>query len=78
MWCFADSQVLTCDFHREQAWERWLNANKNGAQMIKDFMLRKFRRIAEVRTAEEVQQALMDLRNCEHWKGGYLIYGKLV
>ena len=32
-------QVLICDFQREQAWERWLNATKNGARMIKEVML---------------------------------------
>ena len=32
-------QVLICDFQREQAWERWLNATKNGASMIKEVML---------------------------------------
>ena len=36
---FLDCQVLICDFHREQAWERWLNATKNGARMMKDIML---------------------------------------
>ena len=40
-------QVLICDFHREHAWERWLNAMKNGARMIKEVVLRKFRHIAE-------------------------------
>ena len=68
---FLDCQVLICDFHREQAWERWLNATKNGARMVKDIMLCKFRRIAKARTTEELQQALNDLRNCEYWKGGY-------
>ena len=29
---FIDCQVLTCNFHREQAWERWLNATKNRAK----------------------------------------------
>ena len=63
---FLDCQVLICDFHREQAWERWLNATKNGARMVKDIMLCKFRRIAKARTTEELQQALNDLRNCEY------------
>ena len=69
---FLDCQVLICDFHRKQAWERCLNATKNGSRMVKDIMLCKFRRIAKARTAEELQQALNDLRNCEYWKGGYV------
>ena len=69
---FLYCQVLICDFHREQAWERWLNATKNGARMVKDIMFCKFRRIAEARTTDELQQALNDLRNSEYWKGGYV------
>ena len=64
-------QVLKCDFHREQAWERWLSATKNGARMIKEVMLRKFRRIARARSEGELKNALNDLRNCDYWKGGY-------
>ena len=29
---FIDFQVLICNFHREQAWERWLNATKYSAK----------------------------------------------
>ena len=39
---FLDYQFLIYDFHREQAWERWLNATKNGARMVKDIKLCKF------------------------------------
>ena len=67
---FLDCQVLICDFHREQAWERWLNVTKNGTRMVKDIMLCKFWRIARARTADELQQAIIDLKNCEYWKGG--------
>ena len=55
--------MFICDFHREQAWERWLNAIKNGARMIKSEMLCKFRRIA--RKEKELKIATEDLRNCE-------------
>ena len=58
-----DCNVFICDFHREQAWERWLNAIKNGARMIKSEMLCKFRRIA--RKEKELKIAIEDLRNCE-------------
>ena len=59
---FLDCQVLVYDFHREHAWERWLNATKNGARIT----------IGKARTTEELQQALNDLRNCEYRKGGDL------
>ena len=58
-----DCNVFICHFHREQAWERWLNAIKNGARMIKSEMLCKFRRIA--RKEKELKIAIEDLRNCE-------------
>ena len=63
--------MFICDFHREQAWERWLSAIKNGARIIKSEMLCKFRRIARSRTEKELKDAIDDLRNCEQWKSGY-------
>ena len=66
-----DCNVFICDFNREQAWERWLNAIKNGARMIKSEMLCKFRRIARSRTEKELRNAIDDLRNCKQWKSGY-------
>ena len=63
--------MFICDFHREQVWEGWLNAIKNGARMIKSEMLRKFRRIARSRTEKELKIAIDNLRNCEQWKSGY-------
>ena len=66
-----DYNVFICDFHREQAWETWLNAIKNGARMIKSEMLCKFRRIARSRTAKELKNAIDDLQNCEQWRSGY-------
>ena len=65
------SQVLTCDFYHEQAWELWLNAKKNGARMIKEVMLCKFRCVAKTRNKEELKNALNNLRNCDYWMGGY-------
>ena len=28
--CFANTKVFLCDFHREQAWERWVKDHKHG------------------------------------------------
>ena len=62
----------TCRILIHDLWNRSVSCTKNGARMVKDIMLCKFRRIAKARTAEELQQALNDLRNCEYWKGGYV------
>ena len=55
-----DCNVFICDFHHE-AWERWLNAIKNGARMIKNEMLCKFRRIA--RSKAEMLQMTYEIVN---------------
>ena len=47
---FPECKVFICDFHREQAWDRWLNKTDNGARMIKNEMLCKFRHIASAST----------------------------
>ena len=56
-----DCNVFICDFHHEEAWERWLNAIKNGARMIKNEMLCKFRRIA--RSKAEMLQMTYEIVN---------------
>ena len=40
--------------------------------MVTDILLSKHRHFARARTAEELQQALNDYRNCQYWKGGYV------
>jgi HSP90 family molecular chaperone len=44
-----------CDFHREQAWERWLKATHNGIGKDKDEVLHILRSIARSRTVEEFE-----------------------
>ena len=68
---FLDCNVFICDFYHEPAWERWVNAIKTGAGLIKSEMLCNFRRIAWSRTEKELKNAIDDLRNCEQWKSGY-------
>ena len=68
-----DYNVFICGFHCEQAWQRWLNAIKNVARMIKSEMLCKFRRVARSRTENEFKNAIDNLRSCEQWKSGYTI-----
>ena len=63
--------MFICDFHRGKACERWLNAIKNGARMIKSEILCKFKRIARSRTEKEFKNARDNLRKCEQWKSGY-------
>lgn len=36
---FAGCHVYLCDFHREQAWDRWLKTQSNGCAEYKDEIL---------------------------------------
>ena len=67
-----DCKVYISDFHREQGWEKWLNDFHNGTRLIKDEMLRIFRKIARARSEEELEEALNELKICEYWQNGYM------
>eukprot|EP00794_Sanderia_malayensis_P002332 gene2332-2685_t len=54
---FKGCKTLICDFHREQAWGRWLRKTSNGCTTIKADALRMLRRIARSQTTEEAKQA---------------------
>ena len=60
--------MLICDFHREQAWIRWLRATKNGCHTRTDDILPKLRRIARARTVQEMNDAIDAIRDGEFWK----------
>ena len=62
-----DCKVLLCDFHREQACERWLNTTYNGMRTHKGVLLAYLRRIALSRTEELYFQNVDDLVNSDVW-----------
>ena len=64
---FLDSKVLLCDFHREQAWERWLNLVANGMRAVKGEALCMLRRIADSETKESFQISPSFLFNSNLW-----------
>lgn len=60
--CFvSETCVYLCDFHREQAWERWLKASHNGVGNEKSEVLHLFRCIAHSKTVEEFDIAKASL-----------------
>ena len=59
--------VYLCDFHREQAWERWLTKTDNGFTSCKEEVLSLVRRIARAPTQEKIQGAVMNLRQSKIW-----------
>jgi hypothetical protein len=63
-----DTFVLICDFHREQAWERWCKAIRHGVAAFKDELLCRLRRIARADSETAFQKALDDLQASHVWK----------
>lgn len=64
----SDCRVYLCDFHREQAWERWLSLTEHGARGHREEILCRIRRIATASTKEFFYQAVDDLKDSEVWK----------
>ncbi|KAK3725275.1 hypothetical protein QZH41_010110, partial [Actinostola sp. cb2023] len=60
---FHDCSVYICDFHREQAWERWLAKTSNGMTTLKSKALVAMRRIARASTVEEYNRTLGMLKD---------------
>ena len=49
---FQDVAVYICDFHREQAWQRWVKACKNGLTMAEQKMFLEFMQAIARATSE--------------------------
>ncbi|KAK3702246.1 hypothetical protein QZH41_016774, partial [Actinostola sp. cb2023] len=60
---FHDFSVYICDFHREQAWERWLAKTSNGMTTLKSKALVAMRRIARASIVEEYNRTLGMLKD---------------
>ena len=63
-----DCKVLLCDFHQEQAWERWVSKTANGVVVHKEEILVRLRGIAQASMTEEHKSAVTALKNCSIWK----------
>ncbi|PIK39505.1 hypothetical protein BSL78_23659 [Apostichopus japonicus] len=65
---FPDCKVILCDFHREQAWIRWMRASKHGLLGASDDILLLLRRIAQATTQESCDAALAKLHISSYWR----------
>ena len=75
---FPATQIYLCDFHREQAWERWSKQSKHGlSDGDRQSLLHLLRECANApsaspesgkRTDAHYQQALKDLKDSTVWK----------
>ena len=63
---FRDSFLYICDFHREQAWERWMKEAKHGIEDRKS-VLAMLRRLSQANTVEKFQTCLSDLQSSSVW-----------
>ncbi|XP_065684385.1 uncharacterized protein LOC136096743 [Hydra vulgaris] len=61
-------KVFICDFHREQAWERWLSKTINGCCLVKDQVKKMLRDIAHAKTEDICQKAVQGLQESQVWK----------
>jgi hypothetical protein len=76
--CFPDVNVYLCDFHREQAWERWVKDSTHGlSSSEKDWLLDQLRACAWAPSADprdsqhpdhHYQNAVATLKSSNLWK----------
>lgn len=57
---------LICDFHREQAWERWTKRKDHGVDP--ESILPQLRKIAQAFTAKDYAEAVLSLKKSDDWK----------
>ena len=60
-------RVWLCDFHREQAWVRWLSTIANGRRQEKDKALAFLRKVALSETGDEYHAKLPTLKTSNTW-----------
>ncbi|CAG2191830.1 unnamed protein product [Mytilus edulis] len=65
---FEGLMVYLCDFHREQAWHRWLREIKHDCIDEKDEIKKMLREIADADSAESYANALQQLRSSDIFK----------
>ena len=60
--------MFICDFHREQAWERWLSKASNRCREIKTEVLALLRWVARSLTLETSESAIKALKESQIWR----------
>lgn len=67
----VDCKVLLSDFHREEAWDRWLSQSSNGVVAHKNAILVHLRCIGKAKTEQEAEEALAALKRTDCWQCDY-------
>ena len=60
--------VYICDFHRLQAWQRWLNTSSHGLAQGKEEVLALLKKLAKAPTETAYETALQSLKESQYWK----------
>ena len=59
--------MFLCDFHREQAWLRWLSSVSNGMRDNKELVLPMLRKIASSESKEDYLKNVGELKSSDLW-----------
>lgn len=65
---FSEADVYLCDFHREQAWTRWVSATNNGVRAYRTEVLARLRRVARADSVADYRKSLNALMESSVWK----------
>jgi len=60
--------VYICDFHRLQAWQRWLNTSSHGLVQGKEEVLALLKKLAKAPRETAYETALQSLKESQYWK----------
>ena len=66
---YPNIEVYLCDFHREQAWNRWVNKAENGVANIADQVKVYLRSTAHSITHADAQLTVKNLMNADFYHG---------
>ena len=65
---FTDAQrIYLCDFHRRQAWARWLRTKDHGVSDYAEEIVGILQHIALADTFEKMEIAIANLRSSSHY-----------
>ena len=74
---------MICDFHREQAWERWTKRSENNLGEKRDELLTLMRKVAKAENKDNFEAALNNLKKArignktQNFKGTFKMFGWL-
>ena len=64
----SETRVLICDFHREQAWERWIRKLDNDVGDERSKALTLMRAVARADDERTYKMALQNLKSSNIWQ----------